>query len=131
VSQTEDNEFKCPVIYTITEKDGIKFYYSNTKDNGHFGISKLILKKGALISILDLDGKYGMTQFASAILDTPENLIKIQKVMHSDFKYTKRYFCGIGNDARNAPIDGLGIMFKFIKEFRKDWWKDFYTDNME
>jgi len=22
-------------------------------------------------------------------------------------------------------------MFKFIKEFRKDWWKEFYTDEME
>jgi hypothetical protein len=28
-------------------------------------------------------------------------------------------------------IDGLGTMFKFIKEFRKDWWKDFYTEDIE
>jgi hypothetical protein len=70
-----------------------------------------------------------MTQFASGIVNTKENLIKIQKVIDSDFKIIQSKF--VGSNDKNMFIDGLGTMFKFIKEFRKDWWKDFYTDDME
>ena len=129
-SQDSCSEFKYPVIYTTTRKNGIKFYYSNTKDNGHFDIPKLILKKGALDSILDLKGEYGMTQYASAIVDTPENLVKMQKAIDSsEVRKLQKDFTGSNNI--NVFIDGLGTMFKFIKEFRKDWWKEFYTPEME
>ena len=131
VQSNKNQTFRYPVVYTITEKNGIKFYYSNTKDNGHFGISKLILKKGALNSILDIKGEYGMTQFASGYIDTPENLVRIQKVIdNKELKLLKQYFVG-AYTPKNAFIDGMGTMFKFIKEFRKDWWKEFYTDEME
>ena len=73
-----------------------------------------------------------MTQFAAGIVDTPENLIKIQKAINSPrFKRLKNDFCGIGNDAINGYIDAPGTMFKFIKTFRKDFWKEFYTEEME
>jgi hypothetical protein len=132
MSQTEDNEYKYPVIYGMPNK-GIKYMYSNTKDNGHFGQQKIIIAKASSTIILDLKGKYGMTQFASAIVDTPENLIKIQKVFEkSIFSEFKSKFCGIGESSnKTALIDNKGTMFKFIKEFRKDFWKDFYTDDME
>jgi hypothetical protein len=112
---------------------GIKYMYSNTKDNGHFGQAKLILAKASSTMILDLDGEYGMTQFASAICDTPENLIKIKKVFETPvFPKLKSEFCGIGlSSNRTALIENKGTMFKFIEEFRKDFWKDFYTDEME
>jgi len=128
-SQDSCSEFKYPVIYSMTGKNGIKFYYSNTKDNGHYGIAKLIIKKGALNSILDVKGKYGMTQYASAIVDTSENLVKIQKIIESEtFIFIQQAFTG---SRQNASTDGMGTMFKFIKEFRKDWWKEFYTPEME
>ena len=131
VRPVQDKIFKHPVVYTITEKNGIKFYYSNTNTNGHFHIPKLILKAAATTTILDLNGEYGMTEFAAGYVDIPENLVKIQKVFHSDFKYIKGDFSGAGDNNLNSPIDGSSTMFKFIKEFRKDWWKDFYTNKME
>jgi len=131
VRPDKKGDFKYPVVYTITEKNGIKFWYSNTKDKGHFGIAKLILKDGALSSILDLEGDYGMCEFASGYIDTPENLVKIQKVIDcKSMKSLKQYFVG-AYSPKNAFLDGLGTMFKFIKEFRKDWWKEFYTPEME
>lgn len=131
VKSCKQKDFKHPVVYTITEKNGIHLYYANTTLYGHFDIPKLILKKAATTTILDLKGKYGLTQFAAAIVDIPENLVKIQKVFNSNFKYIKGDFSGAGDNNLNSPIDGLGTMFKFIKEFRKDFWKDFYTNEME
>jgi len=125
ISSTKDNVFKYPVVYTIREKDGIICYYSNTNTRGHFGVPKLILKGASTSSILDLDGKYGMTQFVAAIIDTPENLVKIQKVIDSsEFKKLKDYFCG-GFQNPNSSIDNRGTMFKFLKTFKKDFWKEF------
>jgi len=68
-----------------------------------------------------------MTQFASAIVDTPENLKKMKEVLESDeFKILKSHFCCLGNSTNKcAIIDTPGTMFKFIKMFKKDFWKEF------
>jgi len=126
VSDIKSKVFKYPIVYTIREGDGIIFYYSSTNTKGHFGIPKLILKKGAGTTLLDLEGNFGMSEYAAAIVDTPENLIKIQKVIESrKFKDLKKHFVGTGRDAYNSITDGLGTMFKFLKTFKKDFWKGF------
>jgi len=131
ISDKKDDIYKYPVIYTVTEKQGVVYWYSKSNTNGHFGIPKLILKIGATTPILDLGGKYGMSEFAGAIVDTPENLLKIEKAInHPEFKKLKLYFTGAIVPV-NGYIDGMGKMFKFIREFRKDFWKEFYTDEME
>ena len=132
ISKEKNNNFIYPIIYTITNKLGPVFYYSNTNKKGHFGIPKLILKKGSLVSVLDIKGDYGMTQFAAGIIDEPENHIKIQKALYNPiFRSLKNSFLGIGSDAKEAITDGLGHMNKFIQTFRKDFWKEFYTEEME
>jgi len=130
--EKKDKVFKYPCVYGYPEK-GLKLFYSNTNNTGHFGVSKLILIRASSNSILDLKGEYGLTQFAHAIIDTPENLIKIQKVVETEyFRSWKDSFCGLGGSInKNAILDAQGNMFKFIKEFRKDWWKEFYTEEME
>jgi hypothetical protein len=131
VNDIETDEFKYPVVYGFPLKEGLKLMYSNTTSKGHFGITKLIITKASQTAMLDLDGKYGMTQFASGYVDIPENLVKIKKVMETPFfKNLKGDLCGTHTN-KNAIIDNNGIMFKFIKEFRKDWWKDLYTPEME
>jgi hypothetical protein len=91
------------------------------------------MKKGALSTVLDLDGEYGMTQFAAGIIDKPENLVRIKKALESnEFRKLKSDFRGLGKSSEKySIIDGLGNMWKFIKEFRKDFWKEFYTPEME
>ena len=130
VSKEEDDKYKFPIVYTIPLK-GTRYNYSS-KDKGHFNVSKLILAGGCYVTILDLKGKYGMSQFSFGIVDSNENLYKISKALNSnEFKKLKGYFTGSGTDAKNAIIDGIGTMIKFIKEFRKDFWKEFYTKEME
>jgi len=124
IVKDETVEFKYPIIYTITNKNGINLMYSNTNQNGHFGVPKLIIKKGSKTSIIDETGKYGLAQFAAGIVDEPENLVEIQQAIDSEkFRLLQQKFTGSSNIG--ISIDGLGTMYKFIKEFRKDWYKDF------
>jgi len=75
---------------------------------------------------LDLDGEYGLSQYTAAIVDDEENLLKIKKVVDSEeFKKLKSYFLGVVSQNVNASIDAPGNMFKVIREFKKDFWKEF------
>jgi len=124
----KDEIFKYPCVYGLPIQ-GLKFFYSKTKNRGHFGIPKLILVKASTKSIIDLDGAYGMTQFAYGIIDTPDNLIKIQKVV--DSPETQSVIMSFAGLKDKRIVDPNGNTIKFIQEFRKDWWKEFYTDEME
>ena len=122
-------EFKYPVVYGYPKR-GLKLIYSNTNKKGHFGIPKIILCKASPFALLDLEGKYGMSQFASGLIDEPINLIKIKKVLETEeFINLKYKLCGINN--KSCIIDNFGTMFKFLKEFKHDFWKEFYTEEME
>ena len=122
ISKVKDNEYKYPVLYTINDKQGDVFYYSNTKDKGHFGLSKIIIRQSAKRLIIDKEGLYGMTQFACAIVDKPENLEYISKQIEKYFPILSSLFTGVYT--KNALTDNKGTMFKFIKEFKKEWYKD-------
>ena len=124
ISTNSDENFKYPIIYGYPIS-GVKILYSNI-DRGHFNLSKLILVKASINTIIDLDGNYGMSQFAAAIIDTEENLQVIKKVVDSpEFKKLKAYFLGVVSQNTNAAIDAPGNMFKIIREFKKDFWKEF------
>jgi hypothetical protein len=109
-----------PCVYTITQKTGINLFYSDTTQNGHFGVPKVIWSNGlGTYPILDEDGIYGLTQFSYGIVDTIENLKKIKTAMESEnflklmsyVKYT------------NNKYD-----YKIISTFKKDFWKEFINE---
>jgi hypothetical protein len=132
VSDNKDNQFKYPVIKYLPLK-GRVMAYSDTNKNGHFGVTKLIMAFAGYESILDIDGEFGLSNYSLAIIDTPDNLVKIQKAIENpDFKRLKNSFGGFSpSNNQNAHIDAKGRMRKFLQEFRKDFWKDFYTPEME
>jgi hypothetical protein len=124
LSTIKDDYFKYPVIYGLPLK-GMKLLFSN-ENKVHFGISKLILVRASTKTILDTNGDYGMTEYAGGIVDTPDNLLKIKEVVDSEeFKKLKAYFLGVVSQNTNAAIDAPGNMFKIIREFKKDFWKEF------
>lgn len=109
-----------PCVYTITQKNGISLFYSDTNQNGHFGVPKVIWSNGLGTSpIIDNDGQFGLTQFSYGIVDTSENLSKIKVAMESEkflkimsyVKYT------------NNKYD-----YKIIATFKKDFWRKFINE---
>jgi hypothetical protein len=113
------NEFKYPVVYTVNSENKPIFYYSNTNKNGHFGIPKVIWSNGRISSIgsyIDFKGKVGLTQFAYAIVDAPENLPSIKKAFDC---------IELRNLMEASAVGLLTVNQKVLSLFRKDFWKDF------
>ena len=125
MSKEKKGEFKHPVIAYINAKDELRLMYSSTRGNGHFGVPKVVFTKSnvgidALKTYIDVDGKYGMTEYCIGIADTPENLKKIDECLNSDkFKEFAKYFA-FGDNNLNRRVLSL---------FRKDFWKHFVDAN--
>jgi hypothetical protein len=117
MSRVSDVSFKYPCVYTIIKDGTINKWWSNTK-NGHFGIPKVIWTNGmASPPTLDIEGKYGLTQFSYAIIDDVNNLEDIKKCMNSEKFISLMKLCYMGNGNRFDR--------KVLSTFRKDFWKEF------
>jgi len=93
--------------------------YSNTKEHGHFDISKVIFSNGISCPHIDENGNYGLTQFSYGIVDEPKNLPYIQKAM-LNIEFIKLMSFSDG-------VTGTGHRYnrQVIALFRKDFWKEF------
>jgi hypothetical protein len=117
VKNQKDEVFKYPLIHSTPAK-GIRYKYSSTNDKGHFGISKVIFGEAGINHVvIDIDGSYGMTQGAMAILiNNKEDGKNIKKAVMSD-KFKKILnSCMWGN---------FRIDWKLFTYFKKDFWKAF------
>ncbi len=85
VSNKKTSEYKYELIHS-TPQSGIRYMYSLKNDKGHFGIKKVIFgDSGIYNSIIDINGKYGMTQHSMGIkIENNEEGIKIKKVLESE-----------------------------------------------
>ena len=124
--KTEEHIYPC--VYSISRRDGtLKFRYSNIikkneqGNNLHFGTPKVIFGKSQQSGIpyADIEGKYGLTEFAAAIVDEPEVLPLIAKAMNSDKFRNMMKTVQFNTEMWNRHV---------IKLFRKDFWKEFVDE---
>jgi 16S rRNA G966 N2-methylase RsmD/predicted Zn-ribbon and HTH transcriptional regulator len=120
VSKEKTKEFKYPLIHS-TPKSGIRYMYSNINNKGHFGQSKIIFGESGINDvIIDMKGKYGMTQGAIAILvDNKKQAKDIKKALLSE-KFQDILKCCIFSTYR--------IESNLFKSFKKGFYKDFLND---
>jgi len=123
VSSKETNVFKYPCIHS-TPKTGIRYMYSKVNDRGHFGVSKVIFGESGIYNpVIDMDGKYGMTQGAMAIqVDNLEEATLISKVIESDT---------FDKIIQSCIFSSFRIDWNIFKEFKKDFWKEFLTQSSQ
>ena len=117
----QDEEWRLPLVY-LMPLAGPKLMYTN-KDIGHFGIPKLIFAKGSTYTLLDMDGEYGLTQFAYGIVDEKKNLPLIKQAIESE-KFIKLIMSWVGL-SDNRSCDNRGKIITPLKLLRKDFWKEF------
>jgi len=116
-TKTKTNKYPCVYCVRAVPRDELDLYYSSKRDV-HFGVPKLIWGDGGynMGSYADINGDYGLTQFAYGIVDSPENLPYIKQAFDTaEFRTIVRSFDG-GNGSINRKI---------IAKFKKDWWKHF------
>jgi len=119
-SKTKNDDFKYPCCYSITQKDGLKLYYSNEK-KGHFGIPKVIWSNGAgTYPIIDDKGNFGLTEFCYAIIDEKENLFKIKNAMNDPKFIDLMKYLKFKKDNK--------YNYKIIALFKKDFYMSFIGD---
>jgi len=124
MSRTKNEEYKYPCVYTVNSKSEITYYYSS-KQHGHYGTPKFIWSNGRISSIgsyVDINGDYGLTQFAYAIIDEPNNLYEIKKVFDSKEFRDLMELCAVGQ---------LTVNYKVISIFKKDFWKEFKKTSID
>lgn len=116
MSDEKSAKFKYPIVYTVKQGDKVNLWYSSEK-KGHFGIPKIIWSNGGITMgmVVDETGKYGLTQFAYAVVDTPNNLPKIKQALTSD-KFKKLVLDSTNDGSINRKVLAL---------FRKDFYKEF------
>jgi len=120
MSQSKTDEFKYPCVYGLTRKDGLKIWYSNTKENGHFGIKKIIIPNSkCTLSHYDKNGEYGICQFAFGIkVDSDKEAKIVEDVLNS--KEFDDIWCATEwvYNTKNWQI---------MKYLKKDFWKEFIS----
>jgi hypothetical protein len=116
VNSEKDETFVHPLIHSTTKK-GIRYCYSSTKEHGHFGVPKVIFGESGINDVVvDMEGKYGMTQGAMAIpVKDIQDAEKLKKFLLSDD------FQSILNATKwsNFRID-----WRMFKYFKKGFWRD-------
>jgi len=116
-SKVKTSVFKYPCVHT-TPKSGIRYMYSSRNDNGHFGVSKVIFGDSGINNpIIDLDGKYGMTQHSMAIkVDNKYEALNIKNAITS-----KKF-----NDLLESMLfSSYAIDWNIFKSFKRDFWTEF------
>jgi hypothetical protein len=117
ISKDKTAKFKYPCVYGITNKDGVKLWYSSV-NNGHFGVPKVIMPiSKSTYAIVDENGEYGVCQFAFAIkISSKKEGEKLKEFLLSD--QMDKIFCA-NEWAYNTKN------FRFLKFFKRDFWKEF------
>ncbi len=117
MSDTKTEEFKYPCVHS-TPKSGVRYMFSKINDKGHFRVPKIIFGEAGINDVIvDLEGQYGMTQGAMAIVvNNAEEANGIKKALLSaDFKEILDS-CSFGN---------FRIDWRMFTYFKKDFWREF------
>lgn len=121
VSSKESAKFKYPLIHSTT-KEGIRYMYSSENNKGFFGIKKVIFGESGINNpIIDLTGKYGMTQGAMAI--AIENKNEADKLVEF---LTSIYFTNI---LQACMWGNFRIDWRLFTYFKEDFWDIDYDKN--
>jgi hypothetical protein len=118
MQREKTDKFCYPCVYSINSTGKVTFWYSSQKEISHY-VPKVIFPGGAFQSVnvvVDMNGEYGLTQFAKGIVDLPQNLEAIAKALRSK-KFINLYpSFSSGTTELDKDI---------IATFRSDFWREF------
>ena len=115
MNRDDTGKYIYPIVYTITQKDGIKLWYSSVKKD--MFIPKVMISNGlGTYPIIDSKGEYGLSNFSYGIQDIPKNLEYIKNALNDPEFIELMEYVRFFNTKYN---------YKIIGAFKKDFWKEF------
>ena len=115
-SPEETGEFRHPLIHSTT-KSGVRYYYSSLNDKGHFGIPKVIFGDSGINDVvIDLEGKYGITEHAMAlpVRDSADAIQAKEFLMSEKFQ----------NILSSCRWSNFQIDWRLFTHFKEGFWRD-------
>lgn len=120
VSPKRTDIFNFPIVHS-TNKNEVRYFWTNLKNKEHFGVSKVIFGESGINNvIIDIDGDYGTTQGAMSIrFDSIDEAEGLKKCLESKkFKVV----------LESLSWGNFRIDWRIFTYFRKDFWKDFIDE---
>ena len=123
ISPIETKEFKYPVVHS-TPKEGHRFVWSNKNDNGFYGVKKVIFGESGIYNpIIDIEGKYAMSQGAMAIIIN--NKLEGEKI--SKFLCSKEF-----DKILNACLwSSFRIDWRLFSDFKKKFYEVYDVEEID
>jgi hypothetical protein len=115
-SPEETGEFRHPLIHSTT-KSGVRYYYSSLNDKGHFGLPKVIFGDSGINDVvIDLEGKYGITEHAMAlpVRDSADAIQAKEFLMSEKFQ----------NILSSCRWSNFQIDWRLFTHFKEGFWRD-------
>jgi len=121
MSEKQNEKYRYPCIH-MTRRSGDKIYYSSRRDNGMFGVSKIIFgdrasTNGIISPFIDINGEYGQTQHAISVEVSEIDVDNVYKALTSR-KFNEEIIDSI-------KWCGFQLDFRIFKYFKKNWWREF------
>jgi hypothetical protein len=119
MAKEKDEKHPYPCVYMVKMNNESILKWSSRNDNGHFGVSKIVYGSGEGCMgnfYPDVNGEYGMTQWASGIVDNPKKFNEIISALQTD-KFKK--LCAV------ISMSKVEINTSVLRFFRKDFWREF------
>ena len=119
MNKEKKGDYEYPIVYTITQKDGLNLWYSSKKEE--MFVPKVIISNGlGTYPIIDSKGKYGLSNFSYGIQDLPKYLEYIKNALNDPQFISLMEYVRFLNTKYN---------YKIIGAFKKDFWKEFDYKN--
>jgi len=110
-----------PIVHS-TPKSGVRYMYSSKNDRRQFGVSKVIFGDSGINEVVvDIGGKFGMTQHAMAIqVDSEHEAQEVCRALKS------REF---GEVLKSLQWSNYQIDWLLFTYFKRDWYKHVKTQS--
>jgi len=116
ISKTKSLKCIHPCVYSVSCKNEMKTLWSSTRDNGHFGVSKVIYGSGMTTGLVsDRDGDYGLTEWCSGIVCFPDEHRELINFLRSPMFNRIKMALAVSKTEINT---------KNLRLFRDRFWKN-------
>lgn len=118
VQKTQTDVYKYPLIHSTLKNNITRYYYTNNNTKGGFGISKVIFgDSGINTPIIDMEGNYGMTEHAIAIV--------VSSIEEANNVYNALKCDEFKNILKSCGWSNYQIDWRMFKDLKQDFWREF------